>query len=288
MLVGAGQSGRGPGRTRVRSADEGPPGIDIAGSRAGALFLRHAALDPEAPRPGGYPFTLPVARALAESGGVEFTAAVTFLVGHNGSGKSTLVEALAVASGFNAEGGSASFRFSTAATHSTLAGALVLRRGTSKPRGGFFLRAESFYNVASEIDRLDAEPSFDPKIIDAYGGVSMHERSHGESFLDLLTHRFGPRGLYLLDEPEAALSPQGAMAALARICELAAGGAQFVIATHSPILLAVPGAVILEIDQHGRLEPVDYDHAMPVALTRAFLAEPGRYLHQLLNQDHEP
>lgn len=223
---------------------------------------------------------------MAAVNGLAFQAAVTFLVGHNGSGKSTLVEAIATALGFNAEGGSASFAFSTTAnaTHSTLGEALVLRRGTSRPRGGYFLRAESFYNVASEIDRLDAQddPVGMPKIIDSYGGVPLHERSHGESFLDLLTHRFTPRGLYLLDEPEAALSPQGAMAALARIHHLAGQGAQFIVATHSPILLAVPGAVILEIDQDGQLHQVDYDTAMPVAVTRAFLADSARYLHHVL------
>ena len=237
------------------------------------------------PRRQAYPFTLPAVRGLAEAGGLVFDTAVTFVVGHNGSGKSTLVEAIATALGFNPEGGSVSFRFSTAATHSTLADALVLRRGTSKPRTGYFLRAESFYNVASEIDRLDDEPSFDRPLIDSYGGVSLHEQSHGESFLALLVHRFGPRGLYLLDEPEAALSPQGAMAALARIHHLASNGSQFIIATHSPILLAIPGATILQIDDHGHLEQVDYDTAMPVTATRAFLNDPSRHLRELLIDD---
>lgn len=286
-----GEQGRGPGRTRVRSADEGPVGTDLTvGKGAGAsLFLRQVSLEPAQLHPSRYPFTLPVVRALRESGGIDFRAAVTFIVGHNGSGKSTLVEAIATALGFNAEGGSASFRFSTTttATHSSLGDALLLRRGTSKPRGGFFLRAESFYNVVSEIDRLDSQddPVGMPKLIDSYGGVPLHERSHGESFLDLLVHRFTPQGLYLLDEPEAALSPQGAMAALARISHLAKQGAQFVVATHSPILLSVPGATILEIDQDGYLQTVDYDTAMPVAVTRAFLADPGRYLREVLVEE---
>lgn len=247
-------------------------------------FLQQVRLDPSVERPELYPFTLPAVRGLAGSGGIAFDTAVTFVVGHNGSGKSTLVEAIATALKFNPEGGSRSLRFSTSATHSTLAEALLLRRGSAKPRTGWFLRAESFYNVASEIDRLDAEPGGRP-LIDSYGGVSLHEQSHGESFLALLVHRFGPRGLYLLDEPEAALSPPGVMAALARIHQLAGQEAQFVIATHSPILFAVPGATISEIDHDGHLDRVDYDHATPVVVTRAFLADPRRYLGELLAGD---
>jgi predicted ATPase len=144
--------------------------------------------------------------------------------------------------------------------------------GIAKPRTGFFLRAESFYNVATEIERLGAA--------EWYGGRSLHERSHGESFLDLAVHRFGPRGLYLLDEPEAALSVHGCLAMLARIRELAMAGSQFVVATHSPILLAVPGATIVQIDD-GAIAEVGYDEAQPVALTRSFLADPDRYLHHL-------
>jgi len=222
----------------------------------------------------GYPFTLPVVEGLLRSGGVELTAPVTFVVGANGSGKSTLVEAVAVAAGFNAEGGTKSFRFSTASTHSALADGLVLQWGARKPRNGFFLRAESFYNVITEIDRLGAGGS--------YGGRSLHLRSHGESFLALMRHRFGPEGFYVLDEPEAALSPQGCLAVVALIHELVGAGCQFLIATHSPILLAVPGAQILELDDNGDLTPVDYDAASPVQLTRAFLEDPQRTLRYLL------
>lgn len=195
-------------------------------------------------------------------------------MGENGSGKSTLVEAIAVAAGFNAEGGSRSFRFSTRSTESALGGALRVGRAPGRELTSFFLRAESFYNVATEIEELD--------LVDAYGGVSPHERSHGQSFLDLLAHRFRPGGLYLLDEPEAALSVTGYMAALARIHELARQGSQFVVATHSPILLAVPRARILEIGADGRLHTVDYDDALPVVTMRAFLADPGRRVRDLL------
>lgn len=233
---------------------------------------------------GRYPFTLPVVRRLARSAGLALDPGLTFLVGDNGTGKSTLVEAIAVAAGFNPEGGSQSFRFATRATESSLGDQLVLRWGVRKPRTGFFLRAESYYNVASEIERLDQDPG-SPPLLPAYGGISPHERSHGQSFLDLVTHRFGPGGLYLLDEPEAALSPRGCMALVARIAELREQGCQFVVATHSPILLAVPDARILQIDGDGEIEQVGYDEAEPVALTRGFLAQPDRYLRHLLTDE---
>ncbi|MFI9243995.1 AAA family ATPase [Streptomyces sp. NPDC053086] len=206
---------------------------------------------------------------------------MTFLVGENGAGKSTLIEAVAVAAGFNPEGGSRNFRFSTRATESVLGDHLVLTRGLHKPRTDFFLRAESYYNVASEIERLHAAGG--RPLMPAYGGVSAHERSHGESFLDLAIHRFGPAGLYLLDEPEAALSVQSCLALLARMHELVGQGSQFLIATHSPVLLALPGATIMEISGEGVLEQVDFDQALPVRLTRAFLASPGRFLRDLLD-----
>jgi predicted ATPase len=179
-----------------------------------------------------------------------------------------------VAAGFNPEGGTTSFNFATRATESTLGGSLTLiRTAGRKPRTGFFLRAESYYNVATEIERLGVTGS--------YGGVSPHQRSHGESFLDLAAHRFGPGGLYLLDEPEAALSVNGCLALLLRIADLVATGSQFLIATHSPILLAAPDATILEITPEGPIRTVPYDQAEPVAMTRAFLADPGRFLDRL-------
>jgi predicted ATPase len=241
-------------------------------------FLHRARLGPGHDT-GRYPYTLPVVRWLAGSGGILLRPGATFLVGENGSGKSTLVEALAVAAGFNAEGGSQNFRFATRASESSLGDGLVLTWGPRKPRTGYFLRAESYYNVATEIERLDR---IDP-LLSSYGGVSPHERSHGESFLDLITHRFGPAGLYLLDEPEAALSVRGCLALLARMDELVGQGGQFVTATHSPILLALPGATILEIDDGGTIRRVDFDDALPVRLTRDFLAAPDRYLRHLID-----
>lgn len=247
-----------------------------SGPSRGGGFLTQVRLDAVA-GVEHYPFTLPVVRHVLADGGLHPDAGVTFLVGDNGTGKSTLVEAIAVAAGFNAEGGSQSFRFATRATESSLGDHLILRWGVRKPKTGFFLRAESFYNVATEIENLG------PWLYASYGGSSLHERSHGQSFLDVAVHRFGPRGLYLLDEPEAALSPQGCLALIARIDELVDQGSQFIVATHSPILLAVPGARILQIDQTGRIERVDYDAAEPVRLTRSFLADPGRFLRHLLD-----
>ncbi|WP_214406121.1 AAA family ATPase [Pseudonocardia lacus] len=218
-----------------------------------------------------HPFTLPVVREVFARGGIGLDPGVTFLVGDNGSGKSTLLEALAVVFGMNLEGGSRNFRFSTRTERSALAEHLVAR-WRKRPRADFFLRAESFYNVATQVERLG---------VSGYGGP-LHERSHGESFLDLALNRFWPDGLYLLDEPEAALSVRGCLALLRRIHDLREQRCQFVVATHSPILLALPGALILQIDEDGALSPTGYDEAEPVRLTRAFLAAPDRLMRELL------
>ncbi|MFC9894783.1 AAA family ATPase [Nocardia sp. NPDC127579] len=241
-------------------------------------FIRQVAL-PSRAVTGSYPFILPAVRYLADSGGLSLQPGVTFLVGENGSGKSTLLEAIAVATGLNPEGGSQNYRFATRSTESLLGEQLVVRWGVDKPRSRFFLRAESYYNVATESERLG------PDQLAALGGISPHERSHGESFVDLMVHRFHPCGLYLLDEPEAALSVRGCMAVLARLTELANQSCQIIVATHSPILLALPGAAILEIADDGTIGPVSYDEAMPVRLTREFLSAPEKILHYLLTED---
>jgi predicted ATPase len=250
--------------------------------RGPAQFIRQVRVDPLATTVG-YPFTLPAIAHLVRAKGIRFNAGVTFIVGENGSGKSTLIEAIAVAAGFNPEGGSQNFRFATRATESVLGDHLILTWGVAKPRTGFFLRAESYYNVASEIERLDREGG--PPLLPAYGGVSPHERSHGESFLDLVTHRFGPQGLYVLDEPEAALSVRGCLAIMSRLAELAQQSSQIIVATHSPIILALPGATILAITDDGDLVETTYDDALPVRLTRDFLTEPQRYLRHLLAEE---
>jgi predicted ATPase len=206
---------------------------------------------------------------------------ITYLVGDNGSGKSTLLEAIAVSFGFNAEGGSKNFNFGTNSTHSDLYRYLRIAKGFRKPRTGYFLRAESFYNVASEIDKLDAEPLTAPRIIDGYGGVSLHHQSHGESFMTLMTQRFKGQGLYILDEPEAALSPQRQLAVLSRMHDLVQQGSQFIIATHSAILMAYPESSIYQFSQDG-IAPVAYEDTEHFQVSRDFLASPQRMLRQLL------
>jgi predicted ATPase len=214
----------------------------------------------------------------ALTSGLELDPVVTFLVGANGSGKSTLVEALAVAAEMNPEGGGRNFRVQLRATESELSEHLKLERGPAwPPRTDWFLRAESFFNLATAVDEIGAG---DPGMLAAYGGRSLHAQSHGESFLALAVHRFGPRGLYLLDEPEAALSPQGQLAFLQRLSELAEDACQLVIATHSPLLLAFPGARILELSDDG-IEELAYDDAELVGLYRSFLRDPQRYLRLL-------
>ena len=194
-----------------------------------------------------YPFALPAVRHLDV---LDFHPQVTFLIGENGSGKSTLLEAIAISLGFNPEGGTKNFHFGTRASHSELHDYIRLAKGIKRPRDGFFLRAESFFNVATEIEKLDSEPG-GPPIIDSYGGLSLHEQSHGESIMALMLRRFGGHGLYLLDEPEAALSPHRQLSALARLHDLVRDSSQFVIATHSPILMAYPDAWIYNISTGG-------------------------------------
>ena len=227
--------------------------------------------------PAAYPFSIPAVQALD---GLALSA-VTYLIGENGAGKSTILEALAVASGFNAEGGTMNFNFATRRSESPLHKCIRLDRAPQRPRTGFFLRAESFFNLATEIERLDAEPSFGPPVIDSYGGRSLHEQSHGESFLALMKHRFGPNGLYILDEPEAALSPSRQLALLVRMRALLECGSQFIIATHAPIVLAYPGATIYQLDEQG-IGSVDYDRTEHVQLTRDFLNGRPRFLARLL------
>lgn len=225
-----------------------------------------------------YPFSLAAVQGLD---GLKF-ASVTYFVGENGSGKSTILEGLAVAMGFNPEGGTKNFSFSTRASESPLCKALRPIRSVRKIRTGFFLRAESFFNVATEIERLDREPGLGPPIIASYGGRSLHEQSHGESFLALVKHRFGSDGLYILDEPEAALSPSRQLALLARIHELVEAGSQFIIATHAPIVMAYPRATIYRLDETG-IARVEYEQTEHVHLTRDFLNDRARYLAHLLH-----
>ncbi|HEY5947765.1 MAG TPA: AAA family ATPase [Kofleriaceae bacterium] len=224
-----------------------------------------------------YPFAIPAIRGLEE---LDLDAKVTFLVGDNGSGKSTLIEAIAVVSGFNAEGGSRNFNFGTRRSESPLHKFMRPVRGVKRPRDGFFLRAESFFNVATEIERLS--------VIQSYGGVSLHEQSHGESFIALALNRFAGNGLYILDEPEAALSPQRQLTLLSIMRELVEErGSQFIIATHSPILMAYPGAVIYRLDGEG-MSRVVYEETEHYTITRDFLNAPERFFKTLFtNRDDD-
>lgn len=226
-----------------------------------------------------HPFCLSAIRGLQE---VEFHPKVTFLVGENGCGKSTLLEALAVKWGFNPEGGSRGFGFSTRDSHSDLHQYLRLVRGIRQPRDGYFFRAESFFNVATEIECLDEETktSGSAPIIESYGGRSLHEQSHGESFMTLVMERFYGEGFYLLDEPEAALSPTRQLALLVRLHELITTHSQFVIATHSPILLAYPDSKILSLEEEG-IREVEYEETDHYAVTRRFLLDHRRMLKEL-------
>ncbi len=230
--------------------------------------------------PDAYPFTIPAIRTLRE---IEFKEPVTFFIGENGSGKSTLLEAIAVRSGLNPEGGSRNFNFSTRASHSSLKDYLRLVRSPRRARDSFFLRAESYFNVASNIEELDREPSPAPRIISSYGGRSLHEQSHGESFFALFMNRFGGDGLYLLDEPEAALSPSRQLAFLTRLHELVQAGSQFLIATHSPILMAYPNAAIYQLDS-GAPSLIAYRETEHYRVTRNFLTRTGQMLDILLNE----
>jgi len=230
-----------------------------------------------------YPFALPAISHISE---IKFHPKVTYIVGENGSGKSTLVEALAIAWGFNAEGGSKNFNFKTHHAHSNLHDFLRLVKSPRRARDGFFLRAESYFNVETTIENLDAEPGFGPPIIDSYGGKSLHKQSHGESFFALLENRFGGHGLYILDEPEAALSPSRQLSMLSRMHELIAQKSQFIIATHSPILMSYPDAWIYQVSKRG-LDRVEYQDTEHYQVTRDFLNRPEVMLDILLDRQSD-
>lgn len=227
-----------------------------------------------------YPFSIPAVRKLRT---LRFDPHVTFLVGDNGTGKSTLIEAIAVAAGFNAEGGTKNFKFSTRSSESELHGALRIARGDRRERDGFFLRAESLFNVATQIEELDREEGMGPPIINSYGGTSLHEQSHGESFLAIALNRFGRQGLFILDEPEAALSPSRQLAFL-RIIDMHVreNGSQFIIATHSPILMAYPRSTIYLLTTDG-MSQIAYEDTEHFQITRGFLNDRAGYLHHLLD-----
>ncbi len=226
-----------------------------------------------------FPFSIPSIKKLSE---LELHPNVTFIVGENGTGKSTILEGIAAALGFNPEGGSKNLKFSTTDSHSDLYKHLKFLRGYNSPKTGFFLRAETFYNVASQIDYLDQTAGgMGTPITYSYGRNSLHNQSHGESFLSLLLHRFDGNGLYILDEPEAALSPARQLTVLARLHELVQQGSQFIIATHSPIIMSYPDSRIYNLTEQGYHE-INYTDTEHYKLTREFLEAPERFFRYLL------
>ena len=235
----------------------------------------------EPPGEDSYLSAIPAVRWLIENGEWRLSSPVTVLCGENGTGKSTLLEAVAVAYGFNPEGGTLNFTFSTEDSHSGLYRCIRLAK-RRRPRNGFFLRAESFYNMATYIDRHDADPESGGPIITGFGGVSLHQQSHGESFLAAVQHRFGGQGLYLLDEPEAALSPQKQMTLLVELKQLADADSQIILSTHSPILMAIPGAEVWELTGEG-MRRVDYRATEHFTVYREFLNHPERMLSYLFD-----
>ena len=239
----------------------------------GGGFLRSVTLLRErVPSFDEYPFAIPAIRGLDE---LRFDPGVTFLIGENGSGKSTLVEAIAILAGFNPEGGTRHFRFAARPSESRLHESLRLARSPQRERAGFFLRAETLFNLATEVEQ---------RALAEYGWEDMHAKSHGEAFLWLVTERFRPGGLYILDEPEAALSPQRQLALLRLIHDLVQAKSQFVIATHSPILMAYPGATVLALSPEG-IVVTSYEDTEHYQVTRGFMADHRDYLRRLFGEE---
>ncbi len=249
------------------------------------LFIKQLSISDSIPKEN-YISDIPAVKNLIKKETLQIRRPVTFFVGENGIGKSTLIEAIAVNAGFNPEGGTVNFNFSTRQSHSDLYRYLLAGKGTKRYRDGFFLRAESFFNVATNIEDMDREPSFEPPVITHYGGVSLHEQSHGESFLALVENRFSDSGLYILDEPEAALSPTGIMRLMCNIDRLTQSGSQFIISTHSPILMAYPNADIYEITQSD-IKLVPYKETGHYSVTKEFINNPDAMLRVLLRENEK-
>lgn len=241
------------------------------------LFVRRITLERDKiDNYDSYPFNIEVIKNLSE---INFKKQVTFLVGENGIGKSTFIEAIAVALGLNPEGGTQNFRFKTKDTHSGLSD--YIRISTfNKPKTKFFLRAESFYNFSSEVQRLVEEDEY--YALYRYYGGNLHECSHGESFLQLVKNRFSDNGLYILDEPEAALSPQRQMSLLCLIDDLVKHGSQFIIATHSPILISYRDGEILDLNNN--FKKISYKDTDIYNTYKMYLDDPDGMQHRLFDQ----
>jgi predicted ATPase len=246
------------------------------------LYINGIKLQKPISSENNYVFSLPVIKNLSQ---IDLNKRVTFFIGENGTGKSTLLEAIAINLGFNPEGGTRNFNFSSIETHSPLYQYLTVIKGVKRSKDGFFLRAESFYNVASEVDRLyEIKPSY--SFLNEYGGKSLHNQSHGESFMSLVANRFKANSLFILDEPEAALSPTRQMTLLVQINELAKQNCQFIIATHSPILLACPDSDIYVLDENN-IKLTAYEETEHYTLTKHFLNNTDKMLKCLLEADND-
>jgi predicted ATPase len=237
-------------------------------------FLRHIEiLDGHVPDRTVYPYSIPALRTFER---LNFHPSVTYLIGENGSGKSTIVEAIAIKAGFNPEGGTKNFRTTTRPSESTLHRSLRLARGVSREKGGFFLRAETMFNVATEAEAYAQ-----------YEWETLHEMSHGEAFIWVVENRFRRDGLFVLDEPEAALSPMRQLACLSEIHRLVGFGGQFVIATHSPILMAYPDAAIYYLDGNSAPRGVDFRQTEHFAIMKAFVDDPAGLVAKAIHRTHK-
>ncbi len=244
------------------------------------LFVKKISLDRhKVPSYDVYPFNIPIIKNFHE---LEFHSNVTFLIGENGIGKSTFIEALALCLNLNAEGGTQNFNFKTKNTHSCLHHYFRLTK-FGIPSTKYFLRAESFYNVASEIVRISEEGGLGP-IYDSYGG-NLHECSHGESFIKLVQNRFSDNGLYILDEPEAALSPLRQMTLLCLIHDLAQNGSQFIIATHSPIILSYRHGEIINFDDNFAI--TKYEDTSIYKIYKMYLDNPSGMQTKLFDEQQD-
>ena len=240
------------------------------------MYIDYITINWDKIESGSYLTRIPAIRKLER---LQFRNPVTFFVGENGSGKSTLLEAIAIAYGFNPEGGTLNYNFSTHDDYSELCDALTIAQGAVKGRkGGFFLRAESFYNVSTKA--IEYEKEIDRPM---YGDRTLHEQSHGESFLNFI-RTFTRTGLFIIDEPEAALSPQRQLSLFSRIAEMAGEGSQYIIVTHSPILLAMPGADIVGFDDTG-LRYLDYEETESYRITEMMINHRDLMVSQLLNEE---
>lgn len=240
------------------------------------IFLRAIRNEHVPTADDSYPFNLPIVRHLST---LEFSKSVTYIVGENGSGMSTLLEAIANLLGLNAEGGSKNFNFRTNDTHSNLYEELRAIRADVGYRNAFFFRAESFYNVASEVDRIARE---DQRMLNNYGGISLHKQSHGESFMALFTNRLRNKGLYIFDEPEAALSYMNQLRFLVWMKEAVNAGSQIIISTHSPVILAYPDAEIF-VAEDGILKATSYDDCYIYRDMLAFITNKDLVIKELLS-----